>query len=337
MEGSKFNYISEIEVEGGLSELVKIYDDVCSLNTESFQCCIDSIKTFIDKYPNEYYCVVYIITRICCFHPKCFKLYADLLEAIYQKQNKKKPQALNYESYKMPLNYNHEVVLKHFRKIFAQILKKRNIDILNNIPDATNQSLEDLYSIFPPDSMEYAILYDDVEKFQKFYLGEKPPSSYHIVDHRTCLQDNIAKLCANLGAINCFKFLQLNEISHNYLHFNDTILGGNFEIIKYFEDNNIESGEGVYRGNTFIMSCMYNQNFVADWCLENKAYTRISPDEIIESGNIRALIFILQREKNGDHFILDKVCDIGSGILVDFVSKMKGETPLNRAARSENF
>lgn len=96
---------------------------------------------------------------------------------------------------------------------------------------------------------------------------------------------------------------------------------------------------------------IFHQNDVTDWFLDKQECEVVSPAQIFESGNIRALIFGVMNKTNidqtyNDFPLLNRVCDLGSRIFVDFCldygadvakSTKEKETPLGCAARSDNL
>ncbi|EAY00911.1 hypothetical protein TVAG_168420 [Trichomonas vaginalis G3] len=129
--------------------------------------------------------------------------------------------------------------------------------------------------------------------------------------------DSLINIAARFGSINTFKFLLINNVQSTGNLMNDAVFGGNLEIVKTCEN------QGFKTENGFEIAMFGNHNEIADWFLNKSDCEVVIPEEILEFGNIRGLMFsIINKTKIDIAFnectLLTRLVDLGATKLVDF-------------------
>ncbi|EAY05706.1 hypothetical protein TVAG_005500 [Trichomonas vaginalis G3] len=125
--------------------------------------------------------------------------------------------------------------------------------------------LDDILNIYKKNEIGYCLLNDDLENFQKLTLNQ----SFDINTRMALCNEPQSKettylnVAARYGAINCFKYLNLNGLMPDSDSFNLAILGGNFEIIKILSSTANITNVSLQKAVTS------HRNEIAHWLIEN--------------------------------------------------------------------
>lgn len=159
------------------------------------------------------------------------------------------------------LNKNYPEIKIKDNKIINSLRRLQNADLTN---EETKASLLDIY---PKDSLQYAILFDDLDRFiyytnsrPKFNMQDPIDISYY---DSSITHDKIIDLCAYFGSINCFKYIIANHpiLRHT---FQCACIGGNLEIVRLITQSDPE-----FLQSSLNYAIMYHNNEIDDWLLEN--------------------------------------------------------------------
>ncbi|EAY01142.1 hypothetical protein TVAG_040470 [Trichomonas vaginalis G3] len=133
----------------------------------------------------------------------------------------------------------------------------------NNLHFAKDWSMQEIIYVYPFQSIEFAILNDDIDLFKEFFkYPTPPPAKITMIDSPYYPELSIIDACAYYGAQNCFFFLLENHIKLTDNSFKCSIIGGNTKIILACESNKID--------NSFLDIAINAHHFaVAKW-LETK-------------------------------------------------------------------
>lgn len=329
----KVKYICQDDYPEELSQYVQLYDHLINLTEETLPECIEFIKKFLKENPKEQCTFIYIISKLWISRPKKLKSYIDLLTAV-----KSEFHSLN----KIPLSFDlrnqvNSLVKDQFSatlsKYFPIILNNKGLNYFTPIIPRGKVNIEDLYTIFPKNTVGYFIINDMINELQEYM--SQPNCSFDLrldiyhVDMITPLE-----LAARFGSVNCFKFLLLNDQQFGSGGLYDAIIGGNNEIIHSCEKIGKECDD------PFETAVLYNQNEVADWLLDKENCKIVTPASMLECGNIKALIFgVLNKARfdlSYDHLgLLARLADLGSLILEEFCLK-NGADPSKQSKSRKN-
>lgn len=160
--------------------------------------------------------------------------------------------------------------------------KINQFDKLNAIANSFSIKIRDRYYKYKTETF---ILNDDptelAEKYDFSNLSGK--------DNRE-LQDHMSDILTH-GAINCFKFLLINNFKLNKALCENATEGGNLEIIRTLVNNSID-----FPPICFNIALSRNYNEIADFLMENYNATFEFIDNLLQHFNYRALIFNLENK-----------------------------------------
>lgn len=128
--------------------------------------------------------------------------------------------------------------------------------ISGEIPEEyTNMSLEDIYKIYPKDSLKNIIFYDDIEKFKGLQdLDIMIDETYSLIDY-----------CARCGAVKCFDYLLEKGQKFTDETMENAFIGNNTEIIHKCETK-------CFVSTRCLMNCIENHhNITAKYVQEKYA------------------------------------------------------------------
>ncbi|EAY09309.1 hypothetical protein TVAG_394810 [Trichomonas vaginalis G3] len=98
------------------------------------------------------------------------------------------------------------------------------------------------------------------------------------------------KTAVKYGAVNCFKFLLNNEVNISFLEAKYALFGGNYEIIRYFDE------KGIDFSSLLMVAAEYYRDDIVDWILER--YNINFRHFYIHYGNTTMKSFFFLRKKN---------------------------------------
>ncbi|EAY09358.1 hypothetical protein TVAG_417800 [Trichomonas vaginalis G3] len=313
----KVKSIGEVEFPEEILAYGEIYDKLINLNPETVSDSQTYLNNFLKANPHELYMVIYLISKIWISRPKQLKLYADLIVTIMKSHSK--------GCHSIPSSFSEassskDIFIEKLSLYLPLVLEKRKCKLFKADPSySSNRSarIEDLLTIYPQNTAGFYIINDMLPEIQTFMADPNYKFNLQLVSTIHSTPISPIELAARFGSINIFKFFLLNNIEFSTGGMFDAIIGGNYEIIRTCENL------GTKCEDPFEVAVMANQNDVADWFLENQECKIIPPAQIIENGNLRALIFgILNKSKLDVSYnrlgLLARVSDLGSLKLAEY-------------------
>lgn len=263
------------------------------------------IENLLTKFEFEFeeqkYGIIELITHIL----RCRPLLEHLFESIIRYFISKHP-----EVYQTIINKDEEDVVKYLVQIKVVDPK-----------DTTYEFFDFSYKINP---LIKIINNDNLDLFQQ--KASEPDFdiniSLSIDENQNCLK--IIDYAARIGAINCFKYLYINNATlDRYNSINYAIEGGNSEIIHLIEQKGIEINESC-----ILKAIEFHHNDILDWLLErfpDHKLKNVFIEECVKHMNIHGLMYV--DEINPSYVFLTNLWEKTNNIIyqtiVNYASKYR--------------
>ena len=162
-----------------------------------------------------------------------------------------------------------------------------NQNIITNYQDF----VDDFEDIFRPDSPEYAIIHDDLDKVAFFSADsskfERKSSSYWFEEETTYLG-----LAAISASVNVFKYLHANGWSITKDVANNAIKGGSLEIVEICSQSDADFSDSLPYGIAF------HHHDLTIWLIDQFGFDNIDISFCIEKFNTLAFCYLLKQGRN---------------------------------------
>ena len=137
-----------------------------------------------------------------------------------------------------------------------------------------------------PNSLNTCLMNDEIDKFQEYASVPNFNFDGPITDDLIKISVSILEYCAMYGSIKCFKYALLNDAIKDETDVPYVILGGNFEICHYYQDD-----ESIFSQQSYVTAIKCHRNDIADWILcHNRCYF-IETKICLEYFNYEAFFF----------------------------------------------
>lgn len=234
--GKNCQFYMTKNVKNIMDDLVKFSTILSKLNNENLQDCIALLNICIEKYHFPAIYLARIIDLRCEFNQKNVKAYLQLFEYVYQNSCIHLCGEMMSGS---PLSYI--------------LVKKYNINVVEFITDKT---IEELFDVYPKDSLMYYMLNDKEEEFMRNY-------NYNSNSERVYKKHNLLDHSAILGKENIFKFLLQNNFKITQETLQLAFFGNNQVIIAICMQQDLELDD-----KCMFNAILSNNNNFAKWIHE---------------------------------------------------------------------
>ncbi|EAX90094.1 hypothetical protein TVAG_396510 [Trichomonas vaginalis G3] len=195
------------------TDLFEVEDMIWSCTNENMETCLEKIQNFINKKPGNADIVYDTAFQASIYRPKILLNLSTIVQLALEKR------IYTHESSKTPLN---------------SILIKRNII---KSKDSQNKTLEEILELYPPNSVQHALLWDNVSEISAKMI-DKYIKSKELISLDPLFQGvfSIVNVAAYLGAVNIFNLLLTYKVKVDDSTATNAICGGNNDIINQCKD-----------------------------------------------------------------------------------------------------
>ena len=285
---------SDIVIPDYLKPRVKLESMLYSINKDNIEEIIKIISLLINKVISEQD-MHNLITIIASYRPFSY----DLLEKVWLTI----PDA---QSYILETPFTRYISKKHQIRL---------------------DSLSKLICVecnFPEDTEEYAVAHDDIEKVVFYSTNDDFFSTY--VDISIADSIDVLTLAAFCGSVRVFKFLITNGMKITEKTTEYMIKGGNFEIIEFAQNININgkednNSEVSIFDNHLRFAIEFHNNEIAEWLIENYKCEMVQYSVPLLSSNTFMFILMCQNDNSFDKTEILHLLDInGRGDLKEYIN-----------------
>lgn len=302
--------LDETNYEAIFTEICKFYDTGCIQCAEIFE-TLGTYSTFhLKNLPLAHqmcndFAKKYQIKSVCCF------IASHSLRKMLENDK-----ILDTTSCKQVAKTAHVFALRQNNLYFSQKL--------------TNQDVIDVY---PYDSLEYAIVHDDIEGFKQNFESFNDYDlefKITIIDSPFYTELLLVDACAYYGALRCFEYLNEKGAVFSTDTFRCAVIGGNPKIIHLCEDKPNIKIDNV----SLDLAIRAHHYIIANW-LEVKYNLRFSWLPILEAKNYRFLFAKLKKVTDINCIdsrhstILNAATALNNVDIIDWIRDVSNKHPMN--------
>lgn len=316
--------IQAIEIPEKLKPIVDVFDLIETISKDNLENVGQQVIQFLKSYESEKSLIINFIGDLASSHPRQGEALADLSVIIYNeffKDVKRKK-------------------IENMSEEFVQLLDYTKTIEPSEEEDDDEYEDEPIIQYYDPNSLEFALIHDNIEVLQ----AQSTKSNFNV--NKEIDDVSLIEYAAQNGSINCFKLLQEKgaKLTDKIDYY--ACLGGNIEIAE------ILLSKGYKFNECFEYAIKSHNNKFADWLLAHNIESKdISVAECINNLNIRAFLFFLANNgnindrdistdddddyENGDTALM-YASQYGSKLLVEFIVENCGDIKMLNFYKNED-